>query len=702
MKPTTKERTVTPQPPAAKQVPQEFTIHGYTLADPYAWLKDKKDPEVAQYLEAENTYTDAVMKSSEALQEALYKELLSHVKQTDVAVPYRYGEYFYYSRTEEGKQYPFFCRKQGSMDATEQVILDVNALAAGEKFMALGTMAVSDDGNLLAYSTDNVGFRQYVLRVKDLQTGQIYPERIEKTGSVAWAADNRTFFYTIEDHAKRHYRLCRHTLGSVEADDLTYEETDERFNISVERSRSRRYLYLSIGSHTTSEWRFLEAARPADQWQVVSPRVQDHEYDVEHHDDRFLIRTNDQGRNFRLVWAPVSDPRRENWQEIIPHRPDVMLAGVDVFKEFYVRFERENALPQLTLTNFAGGGSHRIAYPEPVYSVGPGQNAEYDTNVYRYNYQSLVTPNSVFDYDVGRRESVLRKRQEVPEYDASQYQSERLWAAAQDGARIPISIVYRRDFQRDGTHPLLLNAYGSYGASIPASFNSNWLVLLDRGFAVAIAHIRGGGDMGKHWHDQGRMQNKKTTFTDFIACAESLVDQKYTSPARLAIQGGSAGGLLMGAVVNLRPDLFRAVISKVPFVDVVNTMLDPTMPLTIPEYEEWGNPTRKQEFDYIRSYSPYENLRPGEYPAMLVKTSFNDSQVMYHEPAKYVARLRTLKTGNNVLLLKTNMAAGHGGASGRYDYLREIAFDYAFLLQQLKVSQENSPAHASHVPQVAL
>jgi oligopeptidase B len=505
-------------------------------------------------------------------------------------------------------------------------------------------------------------------------------------------------FYTIEDQAKRQYRLYRHILGSLAPDELVYEESDASFNIAIERSRSRRYLLLSSASHTTSECRFLEASRPGGEWRVIATRVQDQEYEVEHHEERFLIRTNDQGRNFRLVSAPVSDPGRENWREVVPHRTEVMFAGLDVFKTFYVRFERENALPYLTVTNFASGESHRISFLEPVYSAGPAQNAEYDTTFYRYNYQSLVTPNSVFDYDVSDHRSTLRKQQEVPAYDPAQYQSERLWAAAVDGITIPVSIVYRKDFERDGTHPLLLSAYGSYGTSIPASFNSNWLALLDRGFAVAIAHIRGGGEMGKPWHDQGRMLKKKTTFTDFIACAESLIAQKYTSPERLAIQGGSAGGLLMGAVVNLRPDLFRAVISKVPFVDVVHTMLDPALPLTIPEYEEWGNPNRREDFEYIRSYSPYDNLRAGEHPSMLVKTSFHDSQVMYHEPAKYVARLRGLETSSNVLLLRTNMAAGHGGASGRYDYLREIAFDYAFLLQQMRATEAgaaNQPGPAA-------
>jgi oligopeptidase B len=686
-------------PPLAKRVARQSTIHGEKIVDQYDWLREKSNPEVAAYLEEENAYTEQVMAPARGLQEKLYKELLSHVKETDVAVPYRQGEYFYYSRTKEGKQYPVYCRRPASSgfeslpvaaapgSAEEQVILDVNELAAGEKFLSVGAMVVSDDGNLLAYSIDNTGFRQYVLQVKDLCSGRLYPERMEKTGSAAWASDSRTLFYTVEDHAKRQYRLHRHMLGSIGTDEIIYEEPDERFNIGVERSRSRSYLFLAIGSHTTSEYRFLKADAPMEAWQMIAPRVQDEEYDVDHHGDEFLIRTNDVGRNFRLVSTPVSDPGRERWKEMVAHRDDVMLTGVDVFKNFLVRIEREKGLPHLTVCQFESGDWARIAYPEPVYAVSPAQNREYDTHFYRYNYQSLITPGSVYDYNVATRQSTLLKRQEVPGYEMSRYRSERLWAEAADGVRIPISIVYREDFQRNGRHPLLLNAYGAYGASIPAGFNSNWLALLDRGFAVAIAHIRGGGDMGKNWHDQGRLLAKKNTFTDFVACSEYLMEEGYVSPEGLAIQGGSAGGLLMGAVVNMRPELFRVVISKVPFVDVVNTMLDPALPLTIPEYEEWGNPNDKQQFDYIRSYSPYDNLEAGPYPAMLVKTSFNDSQVMYHEPAKYVGKLRTLKRDGNILLLKTNMAAGHGGASGRYDLLKEIAFDYAFLLWQMDILQ---------------
>jgi oligopeptidase B len=673
----------TPQPPVAKVIPKDVSVHGDRRIDNYFWLRDKQNPDVAAYLNAENAYADSVMKGTEKLQESLYQELLSHIKQTDLDVPYREGAYWYYKRTEEGKQYPIYCRKEDSLDAPEQIVLDQNELARGEKFMAIGAFRVSDDGNLLAYSTDNTGFRQYKLQVKDLRTGSLMEEVADKTGSVAWAADNKTLFYTVEDHAKRQYRLYRHALGSTKPDPLIYEEKDERFNLGLHRSRSRRYILLDIGSHTTSEERFLAADQPAGEFKLISPRRQDHEYFADDHQDEFLIRTNDRGRNFRLVRAPISDPGEKNWRELVPPRANVMLSDIDVFKDFYVRLELEQALPHLTIVDFQSGAAHRIEFPEPAYSALPSQNREYDTRLYRYSYQSMVTPNSVFDYDVEKRTSKLLKQVEVPHYTPAKYQSERLWVAAQDGTRIPISIVYRKDFAKDGTRPMFLTAYGSYGYPYPVAFNSNLLPLLDRGFSVAIAHIRGGGDMGKPWHDAGKMFHKKNTFTDFIDAAEYLIANRYTSEDELVIQGASAGGLLMGAVVNLRPGLFRIVVSKVPFVDVINTMLDASLPLTVGEYEEWGNPNKPDEYRYIRSYSPYDNLEKKAYPAMLVKTSFNDSQVMYHEPAKYVAKLRTLKTDHNVVLLKTNMAAGHGGSSGRYDHLKEIAFDYAFILGQL-------------------
>ncbi|MGZ4107573.1 MAG: S9 family peptidase [Tumebacillaceae bacterium] len=676
------------KPPVAKKRPKVTKIHGQTLTDDYFWLRDKPNPDVKAYLEAENEYTSAMMKATLPLQEVLYKEMLGHIKETDIGVPYKEGDYFYYARTEQGKQYPIFCRTQGR-EGAEQIILDQNELAEGERFMNVGLQRVSDDGNLLAYTTDNTGFRQYTLYVKNLKTGELFKEKMSMVGSVAWAADNKTIFYTVEEEkTKRQYRVYRHTLGTPASKDVVvYEDPDERFNVHVYRTRSHAYLMIQTGSHTTSESRYLRADDPAGSWSVVAPRVQDQEYDVEHRGDQFFIRANDKGRNFRLVSAPVSNPGRENWKEVIAHRPDVMLTDIEIFHDFFVAVEREKGLPQLRVVDLASGKTQMVEFPEPAYAAMPAQNREFKTDKYRYGYQSMVTPSSVYDYDVNTAKSELLKRIEVPGYDPSQYKSERLFATAPDGIQIPISIVYRQDLKRDGSHPLLLNGYGSYGYTYPISFSSSALSLLDRGFAVAIAHIRGGGDMGKAWHDDGRMMNKKNTFTDFVAVAEKLVNDKYTSPDRLVITGASAGGLLMGAVTNMRPELFKAVVTKVPFVDVINTMLDASLPLTVPEYEEWGNPNEKPAFDYMYSYSPYDQLAAKRYPTILVKTSFNDSQVMYWEPAKYVAKLRTLKTDNNPLLLKTNMAAGHGGASGRYDFLHDTAFDYAFMLWQVGVGK---------------
>ena len=677
-------------PPVAKSIPTENDINGGKLVDDYRWMRDKSNPEVAQYLEKENAYADSVMAPTAALQQKLYDEMLSHIKETDVNVPYKDGGYFYYSRWEKGQQYPIFARKKGSVDAPEEITINVNELAKGQPFMSLGAYEMSDDGNLLAYSTDNTGFRQYKLRVRDLRTGKDSEVIADRVGSVTWANDNKTIFYSVEDDkTKRQYRLYRHELGTEAGkDDLVYEEKDERFSVGAGKSRSDKYIFLQITSHTTSEARMLDAATPKGEWKLIAPRQQDVEYYPDHHGDQLYIRTNDKGRTFRLVEAPLSAPGKENWKEVVPVRADVMLNDIEIFADFYVMVERENGLPQLTVVNFASGEKKRITYPEPVYTSSPQTNREYKTKMFRYGYQSLVTPASVFDYDVEKHASTLLKQTEVPGgYDATKYQSERVWATAKDGVKIPVSLVYRKDLKKaDGSNPLYVYAYGSYGAILPVTFGSARLSLLDRGVVMAFAHIRGGGDLGKPWHDAGRMMNKMNTFTDFIACTEYLVAKKYGSRDKIAIEGGSAGGLLMGAVTNLRPDLFKVVVSHVPFVDVMNTMLDASLPLTVGEYEEWGNPNEKPAYNYMLTYSPYDNLKKGAYPALLVKTSFNDSQVMYWEPAKYTAKLRTLKTDKNVLLLKTNMAAGHGGASGRYEHLKEIAFDYAFMLTQLGIS----------------
>jgi oligopeptidase B len=663
-------------------------IHGDRRADDYYWLRDKANPEVAAYLEAENAYADDVMAPTEPFQEALYEEMLARIQETDLSVPYREGGYFYYSRTEEGKQYPILCRKKESLEAPEEVTLDLNALAEGHRFLSLGAYVVSDDGSLLAFSTDITGFREYTLQVKDLRAGEVLPERIEKTGSVSWAGDGRSLFYTVEDEAKRPYRLYRHVVGTPGPDALVYEEADALFRVFAGRSRSREYVFLAAASHTTTEIRYLPSGQPEGAWKTIAAREHEHEYDVEHHADRFFIRTNDQGRNFRLVWAPVEDPRRENWKEVVPHRADVMLEGVEVFRDHTVLLERAHGLPRMRVTNLRSGATHDIAFPEPAYSASPGANAEFDTGTFRYTYQSLVTPSSVFDYDMETRKSTLLKEQPVlGGYERDRYHSERLLATAPDGVPVPVSLVYRKGLKRDGSHPMLLTGYGAYGYPFPVGFSSNRLSLLDRGFVFAIAHVRGGGEMGKAWHDDGRMMMKRNTFTDFIAVVEHLAGERYTSREQLVVEGGSAGGLLMGAVANMRPYLFKVIVSKVPFVDVINTMLDASLPLTAGEWEEWGNPHVKEPYEYMKTYCPYTNLEPKAYPTMLVKTSFHDSQVMYWEPAKYVAKLRALKTDDNVVLLKTNMEAGHGGASGRYDYLREVAFDYAFVLSRLGVSE---------------
>ena len=690
-KPAGKTPDAPPAPPAAKKVHTENHINGGNLADDYGWLRDKKNPDVAQYLEAENAYADGIMKPTATLQQKLYDEMVSHIKETDVNVPFRNGGYFYNSRWEKGKQYQIYVRKKGSLDAPEEVTIDQNELAKGEKFMLVGLQDPSDDGNLLAYTTDNTGFRQYRLHVRDLRTGKDLPDTAERVGSVAWANDNQTLFYTVEDDkTKRQYRLYRHKLGTDAAKDaLIFEEPDERFDITVRKTRSGRFLVLAIYSHTTSEVRFLDANTPQGEWKIITPRQQDVEYRADDLGDRFYIRINDTGRNFRLVSAPITEPGKENWKEIVPVRPDVMLTGFEPFQDFYVLVERENGLPELTVVSLTNGDKKRITYPEPVYAAFPQINREYKTKLFRYSYQSLITPPSVFDYDVEKHTSTLLKQTEVPGgYDPSKYKSERVWATAKDGARIPISLEYRKDLKKaDGSNPLYVYGYGSYGSTLSDTFNSSRLSLLDRGMVMATAHIRGGGEMGKAWHDAGRMMNKMNTFTDFIACTEYLVANKYGARDKIVIEGASAGGLLMGAVTNLRPDLFKVVVSHVPFVDVMNTMLDASLPLTVPEYEEWGNPNGKAAYDYMLKYSPYDNLKKAAYPAMLVKTSFNDSQVMYWEPAKYTAKLRGLKTDGNVLLLKTNMAAGHGGSSGRYDRFKEVAFDYAFMLTQLGVEK---------------
>jgi oligopeptidase B len=776
----TTESTLPAQPPSARRDPTPTTLHGVTLHDDYRWMRDKESPELLAYLHAENAYTAASMAPTAELQARLYAEMLSHIKETDESVPYRQGDWFYSTRTVEGSQYPILCRRAaasplGSTDLNspfdpaqpEEVILDVNVLAEGKPFMSLGSMAVSPDGNLLAYSTDPTGFRQYTLHIRRydpaLRTFADLPDTAQRVGSLAWAADSRTLFYSAEDETtKRNDHIFRHTVGApLEEDHLVLFEEDARFNVGVGRTRDGRYLMIEAASHTTNEVRFLSADHPAGEFQLIAARLDEQEYYPDHRWSEatgglFYIRTNDAGKNFRVVTAPVAAPDRDRWTELVALDPDHPLEDFDLFQTFAVATRRKLGLPTLEVLRFtdllpsdsapdlfssdsapdllssrsAAEGSAfvlptlsapiPITFPEPTYSAAPHVNRVFSTDVYRYSYQSLVSPPSVYEYNVAREsgtvaigQSMLLKQQEVPGgFDSSQYASERIWIDAPAGDQagaphldsemwdskktipVPVSIVYRRDlFHRDGTGPLYVYGYGSYGYPLPVAFSSTRLSLLDRGVVMAYAHIRGGGELGDTWHDAGKMQHKRNTFTDFIAVTEALTAQRYGSPARVAIEGGSAGGLLMGAVTNMRPDLFRVVLSHVPFVDIMNTMLDASLPLTVAEYEEWGNPNQPEAFATMLSYSPYDNLDKlanAPIPAILVKTSLNDSQVMYWEPAKYVAKLRTLKTNSTPLLLHINMDAGHGGASGRYDYLKEIAFDYAFLLTQLAVDSSSA------------
>lgn len=675
------------QPPETEKKPKVTEINGDRMVDNYFWLREKTNPAVIAHLEAENAYTGAVMKPTEALQDKLYNEILSHIKQTDVNVPYKQGGYYYFSKTKEGLQYPMFYRKKGSLDAPEELVLDQNELAKGQKFLSLGAYSPSDDGNLLAYSIDNTGYRQYLLQFKDLRTGQLLPDKMERVTSLAWANDNKTLFYVTEDQVtKRSDKLFRHVLGTDKYE-LILEEKDELFDIGVGKSLDKAVIMVGAYSKTSNEFRFIPAADPNAAWKMILPRQADHEYDVDHRGDLFYIRTNKGATNFRVVTAPVSDPSEKNWKEFVAHRPAVKVESIDLFANNAVISEWENGLQQIEIIDFKSNKRHRIAFPEPVYSAGLSNNREFNTTVLRYNYQSLTTPSSVFDYDMNTRQATLMKQTEVPGgFDKNNYKAERIFATASDGTKIPMSVVYRKNVKLDGSAPLLLYGYGSYGISIPPTFSASRLALLDRGVVFVIGHIRGGGELGEPWRDAGRMMNKMNTFTDFIACAEHLISNKYTSKDRIVIQGGSAGGLLMGAVTNMRPDLFKAVVAQVPFVDVLNTMLDASLPLTTSEYIEWGNPNEKAAYDYMKKYSPYDNIHKADYPAMLVKVSLNDSQVPYWEGSKFVAKLRDYKTDHNPLLLKVNLGAGHGGASGRYDAYHETAFDYAFMLWQMGIN----------------
>ncbi|MBD2501092.1 S9 family peptidase [Anabaena azotica] len=673
-------------PPVAEQQPQVLELHGDRRVDNYFWMRDLDNPKVVEYLEAENLYTKAMMQHTEELQSKLYDEMLSRIKETDLSVPYRKDNYYYYSRTEAGKAYRIYCRKQGDLDASEEILLDENELAAGHDFFELGTLAISPNHQILAYSYDTSGSEQYTLLFLDLNTYELYPESIAETSySFCWCNDNKTCFYTKIDEANRPYQLYKHSLGtSPEKDELVYHEADNAYALAVGKTRSQAYILMSLQSSITTEFHYLDANNPHSDFQIIYPRESGIEYDVEHHSDDFYIVTNQEATNFKLVKTPIAAPSKENWQTVIPHREDVLLSGVSLFTNHLVIYERKDGLETARVRDLSTGSESNIIFPEPTYQFSEGSNPEFNTNILRFNYNSLITPPSVFDYDMDTHERELKKQTEVlGNYDQNQYQSEWLLATAEDGTQIPISIVYKRGIEKDGRNPLLLTGYGAYGVSYPASFSSARLALLDRGIVCAIAHIRGGEEMGRKWYEDGKFLQKKNTFTDFIASAEYLIKEGWTASDRLAITGGSAGGLLMGAVINLRPELFKVVVADVPFVDVVTTILDTSLPLSAMEWEEWGNPNDKVYYDYMKSYSPYDNVEAKDYPHLLITAGLNDSRVKYWEPAKWTAKLRQLKTDNNILLLKTNMDAGHSGASGRYESLRELAFEYAFILDRL-------------------
>ena len=684
----------TPLPPVAPTQNHAVKWHGQPVSDPWYWLRDKDSPPVLAYLKAENAYTEAMTAGLAPLSSRLYDEMLGRIQQTDLDVPVRRGNWTYYSRTVEGQQYPIRCRRAATAtladdpQAPEQVLLDQNEMAKGKAFLSIGEYQVSDDAGSLLYTVDDTGFRQYKLYRKNLASGKVEGPLAERVTSVEWAADNATVFYVTEHPvSKRSDSLWR--LGASGKPELLFEEKDELFRIGVGRTKDKKFLLLEAQSTDTWETRLLSSVDPTGAFKTVLPRSKGHKYEVEHRDGLLYIRTNRGAKDFRLVTAPLAQPQPARWKPLVAHQPGVLIESVSMFRNHLVLSEKSEGLVRLRVHHFASGQWASVPFAEPVYAAEPGSNPEYDSTRFRYGYQSLITPASVFELDLATNATTLLKQQAVlGGYEARLYASERLWVTARDGVRVPVSIVYRKDRPRDGSAPLWLYAYGSYGYAIPATFNSARLSLLDRGFAYAIAHIRGGDEMGEAWHDAGMLLQKKNTFFDFIDVAESLQKDRWAARTNTVIAGGSAGGLLMGAVANLRPELFKAVHSAVPFVDVMNTMMDASLPLTVGEYLEWGNPNQKAAYDYMRSYSPYDNISKQAYPATLVTTSYNDSQVMYWEPAKYVAKLRTLKTDNNPLLLKIKMdPAGHGGASGRYDALRDRAFEFAWMLQQVGITK---------------
>ena len=674
--------------PIAIKKPQLLEIHGHQRQDPYYWMNDRENQEVIDYLNAENAYLTEVMKPTEELQNQLFEEMKGRIKEQDESVPYFKSGYFWYTRYEKGSEYPIFCRKLGSLEALEEIILDVNTLAIGKSYFQVAQAATSTNQKILAFAADEVGRRIYTIHFKNLETQEILKDQIpEVTGNFVWAADQASIFYSKQDpETLRSFQIYKHLLGSPSStDQLIYEELDEEFSCVVHKTKSEKFILIHSESTISSEIRFVPADQPTAPFQILQARIPHLEYAADHFGDYFYIRTNDRAQNFKLVKAPLANPSKENWIEVIPHRPETLFEDFDLFSKFLVTQERSNGLTQIHIQPWEAEGEaegHSLAFEDETYTAYVGTNPEFDTNLLRFVYNSLVSPSSVYDYDMVTRQKTLLKQQEVVGgHEPSDYHSERIWAKAADGVLVPISLVYQKStFSKSGKNPVLLYAYGSYGYSMDAYFSSNRLSLLQRGFVFAIAHIRGGEDLGRAWYEDGKLLKKKNTFTDFIACAEHLVQQEYTSPAHLYAMGGSAGGLLMGAVINMRPDIFNGVIANVPFVDVVTTMLDESIPLTTGEFQEWGNPKEKEFYEYMLSYSPYDNVMAQNYPHLLVTSGLHDSQVQYWEPTKWVAKLRDQKTDPHTLLLFTNMEAGHGGASGRFNPLKEIALEYVFLL----------------------
>ncbi len=671
--------------PVAEVSPKELEIHGDKRVDDYYWLNERENPKVVSYLEAENAYLEKVMAHTERFQQELFDEMVGRIKQDDESVPYRYDDYYYYTRYVEGGEYPLYCRKNGSLDANEEIMLDVNKMAEGHEFYSVRGVDVSSGQDIAAYAVDTIGRRKYTIHFRNLASGEDLPDVItDVTGNMDWAEDNQTLFYARQDpETLRSYQIWRHTLGTEPSEDvLVYEENDEEFSVGVLKTKSRKFLMIRSTQTLSSEYRFLNSTDPSGEFRLILKREDDHEYNVDHFGDHFYIKTNWQAKNFRLMKAPVSRPGDKNgWVGVIPHRDDVLLENFEIFRDHLVLAERKDGLIRLRVRPWSGDGEHYIDFAEPAYLAYVGINPSFDTSVLRYNYTSMTTPSTVFDYDMKSREKTLKKQDEIlGGFDQENYVTERLWAPARDGKRVPISLVHRKGFRKDGSRPLLLYGYGSYGYTIDASFRPDRLSLIDRGFTFAIAHIRGSETLGRAWYEDGKLLHKKNTFTDFIDAAEYLVAEKYADPEQVFAYGGSAGGLLMGTVANMQPDLWKGVVAAVPFVDVVTTMLDDSIPLTTGEYDEWGNPNEKEYYDYMLSYSPYDNIEAKGYPNLLVTTGLHDSQVQYWEPAKWVAKLRAMKTDRNRLLLHTEMEAGHGGTTGRFKRYKTTALIYGFVL----------------------